>query len=188
MVCVSPIKNNLFMICCQSIANLSLDGNDRSSSIFRVIHDFQDEKVISKLEEEYAVWDISSSVSEVDLMVVDILKRMDEKEILERRVKFKQLVASVNENWKALAEKSALKSFKKIRNKISAHLDLSPVDGKLQPLDIGALDIKWKDIGEVIDEMQVIVEQISLIVCNKSFSWDDLGNDLSKAANDFWES
>ena len=181
------IKNNLLLFCCQDIAKLALDKYDTSPSITRIVEKLQDEKLLAILEDEFSVWYVDPPVSEKDPMVLELLKRMDEKELLDRRVNFKELVKSLNENWRALENKSALDSFKKIRNKVSAHLDVNLVDGKFQPLDIGSLGVKWKDIGETIAEMQFIIEQIGLIVRGASFAWDSLDKNLQNAAKGFWD-
>ena len=181
------IKNNLFLFCCQDIAKLSLDKYETSPSIKRIVEKLQDDKLLATLEEEFSVWYVDPPVGEKDPMVLELLKRMDEKERLERRVNFKEMLNSLNENWRALENKPALGSFKKIRNKVSAHLDVNLVNGKFQPLDIGSLSVNWKDVGETIAEMQVIIEQIGLIVRGASFAWDSLDKNLQNAAKGFWE-
>ncbi|WP_018149714.1 AbiU2 domain-containing protein [Leeia oryzae] len=181
------IKNNLFLYCCQDIAKLTLDKYDTSPSIKRIVDKLQDEKLLATLEDEFSVWYVEPPVGEKDPTVLDLLKRMDEREHLDRRANFKELVKSLNLNWQELENKQALDSFKKIRNKVSAHLDVNLVGGKFQPLDIGSLGVKWKDIGETIAEMQVIIEHIGLIVRGASFAWDSLDNNLQNAAKGFWE-
>ncbi|MBR7745778.1 hypothetical protein [Undibacterium baiyunense] len=182
------IKNNLFLFCCQDIAKLSLDKYDTSPSIKRIVEKLQEDRLLATLEEEFSVWYVEPPSEEKDPMVLDLLKRMDEKAQLERRRAFNELVLRLNENWRKLENKPALDSFKKIRNKASAHLDVNLVNGIFQPLDIGSLGVKWKDIGETIAEMQEIIEQIGLIVRNASFSWDSLDRNLEKASKGFWES
>lgn len=181
------IKNNLFLYCSQDIAKLSLDMYDTSPSIKRIVKKLQDKAILTTLEEEFSVWYVDPPAGETDLTVLELLRRMDEKECLERRSEFRNLVASLNENWHHLETKPALESFKKIRNKVSAHLDVNLVGGKFQPMDIASLGVKWKDIGETIGDMQLIIDQIGLVVRGASFAWDSLDKNLHKAASGFWE-
>lgn len=181
------IKNNLFLYCSQDIAKLSLDKYDTSPSIKRILEKLQDQAILTTLEEEFSVWYADPPAGEQDSSVLELLRQMGEKKCQERRSQFKDLVASLNENWHQLENRPALESFKKIRNKVSAHLDVNLVNGKFQPLDVESLDVKWKDIGETIAEMQLIIHQISLVVRGASFAWDSLDKNLHKAALGFWE-
>lgn len=92
------IKNNLFLYCCQEIAKLALDKYDTSPSIKKIVEKLQDEMLLATLEEEFSVWYVDPPVGEKEPMVLELLKRMDEKERLKRRADFKELVNSLNEN------------------------------------------------------------------------------------------
>lgn len=180
------IKNNLFLICCQDIAKLALDNYETTPSIKRIVEKLQPSELLSILEEEYSIWYVDPPAHEKDPEVLALLKHMDEKEREERRVQFKEFVSRLIEKWRALADKPSLEAFKKIRNKVSAHLDINLIDGKYQPLDIDTLAIKWKDLRETIEQMQEIVELIGLVVRGASFAWDSLDKQLNDTANGFW--
>lgn len=181
------IKNNLFLYCSQDIAKLCLDKYDTSPSIKRIVEKLQDGTNLTALEDEFSVRCADLPDGEKDPAVLELLRQIDEKRSTKRRSQFKNLVASLNDNWRQLESKPALESFKKIRNKVSAHLDVNLVNGKFKPLDIGSLGVKWKDIGETIAEMQLVIAQIGLVVRGASFAWDSLDRNLNIAASGFWE-
>lgn len=181
------IKNNLFLFCCQDISKLCLDNDDKSPSIKTIVSRLQSQPaLLKKLEDQYAVSYIDPPAGEKDTIVLAAFMRKMESEEAERRVKFNELTSQLHTKWSTLSSSHILPKFKTIRDKAAAHIDVHLDNGKYQEIDIGALGIKWEDIGEMIFAMQDIVELIGLIVRAASFSWDDLDRQLKKIADGFW--
>jgi hypothetical protein len=82
----------------------------------------------------------------------------------------------------------ALGAFRTVRDKLTAHTEIRFVADKYQPVDIGALGVKWGDLKTCIVKMQHCVELIGFIVRNAGFAWDMLDRQLSEAAHGFWSS
>jgi len=181
------VKNDLFLFCCQDISKLCLDNDDKSPSIKTIVSRLQSQPTLLKnLEDQYAISYIDPPAGDKDPVVLAAFKRKMESDEAERRVKFNELTLQLHTKWSALSSSHVLPKFKTVRDKVTAHIDVSLGDGKYQEIDIRTLGIKWKDIGESIFAMQDIVELIGLIVRTASFSWDDLDRQLKKIADDFW--
>lgn len=180
------LKNTLFLSCVQDIAKLSLDGDKRTPSICNLVAALDDDDIRQELENRYAIWVIPSAEQEEDPDIVAVLKRMEERERLERRAQFREHYAELQDGWKNLSESPSMEAFLTVRDKVSAHTEVRFVADKYQLLDIGKLGIKWGDIRRNMETMQRLVELLGLIVRNAGFAWDSLDAQLSKAATDFW--
>lgn len=181
------IKNNLFLFCCQDIAKLTLDEYESSASIKKIVRKLEDKRFLVELERELASNYIAPTEKEMNPTTNQALTQYWEREPQERLQKFRQDVGELTNRWGELSSRSSLASFKIIRNKVSAHLDVNLVNGEYRPFDIGALDIKWKDMATAIYEMQVIVALIGSILRDASFAWESLDLQLKRAAQGFWK-
>lgn len=180
------LKNTLFLSCVQDIAKLSLDGDKRTPSIRNLVGALDDPAMRRELEDRYAIWVIPSADQQEDPDIVAALKRMEERERLERREQFRDHYAELQELWKNLAGSPSMHAFLTVRDKVSAHTEVRFVADKYQLVDIGKLGIKWGDVRRNMEIMQRLVELLGLIVRNAGFAWDSLDAQLSNASSGFW--
>jgi len=182
------LRTALFLSCAQDIAKLSLDKDDRTPSIRRLVGALQDASLQGELRERFASWEAPSIEGESDPEILEALNRMRIWEQEGRRSQFDQILASANARCLALESDPALSGFVTIRDKVSAHTEVHLVADKYQFVDVSQLGIKWADIGRIIDVMQALVEELGMLIRNAGFAWDSLEVQLANASAGFWQS
>lgn len=180
------LRNSLVFSCAQDIAKLTLDDDSRTPSISNLIHALAEAEFRQSLREAFAIWRIPLPEEENDPEIIEALRRMELREEAQRRVQFDELYCEATSLWAALSTSKAVKSFKTIRDKVSAHTEVQFVADKYQFVDIGILGIKWGDIRASINQMQRLVEIMGLLIRNAGFAWDSLDEQLRRASGGFW--
>lgn len=180
------LRSSLFLSCAQDIAKLTLDADKRTPSICNLVGALDESAVVAHLEHRYAIWVTPSVEEESDPEIAAALKRMEERERVERQEQFREHLAELRDRWIKLSTAPAMTGFLTVRDKVSAHTEVRFVAEKYQLVDIGTLGIKWRDLRESIESMQRLVELIGLTVRNAGFAWDSLDHQLSKASKGFW--
>lgn len=180
------LRSSLFLSCAQDIAKLTLDVDKRTPSIRNLVGAFDEAALVSELEDRYAIWVIPSVEEETDPEIATALKRIEDRERIERREQFREHMAELRELWTKLSTAPAMTGFLTVRDKVSAHTEVRFVADKYQLTDIGTLGIRWRDLRASIESMQRLVELIGFIVRNAGFAWDSLDHQLSNASKSFW--
>lgn len=180
------LKHSLFLSCAQDIAKLTLDDDPRTPSLSNHIRALTDEGLRSILRERFAIWKTPLMEDEKDHEILEALRRMELREETQRRAQFDELYCEAAALWAALSTSSIVKSFRTIRDKVSAHTEVRLVVDKYQFVDISELGIKWGDIKATVDQMQRLVEIIGLLIRNTGFAWDSLDEQLQRASKGFW--
>jgi AbiU2 len=179
------IRNVLFLSCCQLIANLCFDKDDRCPSIFQIITKLENATLRHQLREVYSIR-VTHTIGSHDSEMLALLKSIEENEQTERRKQFDNFYKDLLVLWSQIASSKSAQSLEKIRNKVAAHYDVSLINGEYKLFDISSLQLKWDDILETISAMQKIIVLINLIVRNADYSWESLDKILSKTTNDYW--
>jgi hypothetical protein len=183
----SILKQSLFLSCAQDIAKLTLDDDPRTPSLNNNIRALTDDALRHTLREQFAIWKIPLAEEETDAEILEALRRMELREEAQRRAQFDELYCEATALWAALSTSPTIKSFKTIRDKVSAHTEVRLVGDKYQFIDIGTLGIKWGDIKATMTQMQRLVEIVGLLIRNAGFAWDSLYDQLRHASEGFWE-
>lgn len=109
------------------------------------------------------------------------------KEVEERRQKFYGMYNELNVVWEAFNNKSSTNTFKTIRDKLTAHLELHlAADGVYRTTDIATLGLKWRDLEDGIYDVEKMVELLNVIVRSAGFAMEDFDEKLEKAVDGFW--
>jgi hypothetical protein len=183
----SLLSGSLAMSCIQDLVKLALDKDDRAPSAANLLRMLSDESLRNELRERFAVWGVPSARDySDDPEVVAALEHMEARDELKRRGKFDELYSELQSKWNELSTSTAFSSFKRARDKISAHTEIRFVADKYRPLTLAELGVNRLDLESAIASLQEIVELISLLVRNASFAWDMLNDQLSRAADAFW--
>ncbi len=180
------LRAALFLSCAQDIAKLALDGDKRTPSIQNLVEALEDATLVAELEDRYATWVVPSVEDETDPDIAEALRRMEERERVERREQFRVYLTELRVRWSELSSTSAMNGFLTVRDKVSAHTEVRWVADKYQLVDIGNLGIKWRDLRLSIESMQRLVEIIGMIVRNAGFAWGALDKQLTVASKSFW--
>lgn len=180
------LKHSLFLSCAQDIAKLTLDDDLRTPSLNNNIRALTDDALRHSLREQFAIWKIPPAEEDTDPEIIEALRRMELREEVQRRAQFDELYCEATALWAALSTSPTIKSFKTIRDKVSAHTEVRLVADKYQFVDIGTLGIKWGDVKVTIGQMQRLVEIVGLLIRNAGFAWDTLDGQLKQASIGFW--
>ena len=179
------LLNALFLSCAQDIAKLTMDQDDRAPSIHNLVRALTDAKLREEFRTRYASWAISP-LNEEDPEVLAALQKMQVKEQAERAEQFDKLYCELTELWAQLSTSSEMKSFKTIRDKISAHTEVRLSADKYQFVDVSKLGLKWGDLRKTVETMQRAVELLGLLVRNAGFAWEMLDEQLDTASTNYW--
>lgn len=180
------LRHSLFLSCAQDIAKLSLDDDKRTPSIKNLVASLRDDSVRGQLRELFSSWHAPLAEEETDPGILEALCKMNLREETERRVQFDASWSEVQQSWADLAASSYMSAFLAIRDKVAAHTEVQYVADKYQFVDIGALGLKWSELGTAIKAMQRLIEGLSLLVRNSGFAWEMLDEQLSRASRNFW--
>lgn len=181
----SILKNSLFFACCQGLAKLSLDASDRAPSVKRFSDALDDPTLVRELKRDYAEY-VTPDVGYFDPQELEALEYINKAEQEAREKEFDLNLQALRAQLVLISSSPTFSAFKTIRDKVSAHTDVQLLDGEYKLVDIGSLEVKWKDIRESINELQKAVELIGIVVRGVSFAWDSLEKNLERAATDFW--
>lgn len=183
----SVLKHSLFLSCAQDIAKLTLDDDARTPSLSNNIEALTDDAFRDTLRERFVIWKIPLAEDERDPEILEALRRMELREEAQRQTQFDELYCEAITLWASLSTSPTIKSFKTIRDRVSAHTEVRLIADKYQFVDIGTLGIKWGDIKTTIEQMQRLVEIIGLLIRNTGFAWDSLDDQLKRASEGFWD-
>lgn len=179
------LMNSLFLSCAQDIAKLSMDTDSRAPSVQNLVQALAVDGVRKQFRIRYASWAITP-INENDPEVLAALQKMQVKEHTERGDHFDQLYSELTQIWTELSSSDVMKSFKTIRDKVSAHTEVRCSADKYQLIDVAKLGFKWGDLKTTVDRMQRLVELLGLLVRNAGFAWEMLDEQLDGASRDFW--
>lgn len=180
------LRYSLVLACIQDIAKFTTDKDARTPSVHNIVRGLDDD-TLRQLRDEFADWNFPIPAEYADdREILAALKRIDAREESERREQFDSLYADMRSRWMALEASPTLRSFRTVRDKVSAHTEIKYVADKYQPVRIEDLGITRADLSTVINDLQEIVELLGLIVRNAGFAWDMLDEQLSRASRDFW--
>lgn len=182
----SILKHSLFLSCAQDIAKLTFDDDPRTPSLNNSIQALADDTLRQTLREQFASWKLTNGKDVTDTEILEALRRMELREEAQLGSQFDELYCEATKLWSALSTSATIKSFRTIRDKVSAHTEVRYVADKYQFVDISTLDIKWGDIKATVEQMQRLVEIIGMLIRNAGFAWESLDEQLKNASAAFW--
>ncbi len=180
------LKTTLLWICVGDLYKVTLDRSARSPSVVNIMTTLDGPSVRDRLRKEFSVR-ILPQVDHEDPSVIAALAQMRAMEEGQRRESFDRSWKQLGDEWTALQAENALNRFKEWRDELIAHADLRQAEGKYRLLDLGSLDLRWSDLGGLLDRVQSIVVLITLLVRHASFDFADLGSSLRNASEAFWD-
>lgn len=185
------LRHTLFLSCAQDVAKLCTDTDNRTPSVNKIVDALEDEALRSRLREMFSVrepnqWDNQNN--EDDPHIRASLAEFDRRDEEERRTQYDNLHVELTQEWNELSSSEAFQSFRVIRNKVSAHMEIRLVDNEYRAQDIEQLGISFSDLGDTIDSMESIVELIGLTVRSCNFAWDSYHTQMTTMADAFWNS
>jgi hypothetical protein len=163
-------------VCVLDIAHITLESDERSPSIKKVMSDLQNQSTLKLLRSDFiAVW-AGTKASVPDF----------EERAIEAAARFDRDLATARGGWAALEASTRLKGFKTFRDKNLAHVELMYESGRYEQLKVSALGIKWKDIGLILDEIQPVVLALNSICRAAGMDMADTRERFAESATVFW--
>lgn len=182
----SILKDSLFLSCAQDIAKLTLDDDTRTPSLKIIIRALGNDTLRLTLREQFVAWEIPQEEDEIEPEILEALRRIELREEAQRGAQFDDLYCEATGLWSALSDSSTIKSFRTIRDKVTAHTEVHLVVDQYQLVDIGTLGIKWGDMKSTLEQMQRVVEIIGMIIRNAGFAWESFDEQLKRASMGLW--
>lgn len=182
------LRHSLFLSCCQDIAKVVMDNHDQTPSVRRLVDALGNPLVRSELRKRYSVVQPAITDGEPDEGLLELLRRMDEREAKQLGEEFDRHYANLLHVWSTLASSEVIAGFVKIRDKASAHTELTIQDGAYSFFDISTAGVTWGDLRTTIASVQHAVELLGAVIRGAGFAWGMLDEQLARAAGDFWSS
>ena len=181
------IKYSLFYGCAQDIARITLDNDKRTPSICGIITPLLiNTGLLDELCVRYSSWGyIVRETDDAELRAALESHLAEETEL--RRQKFHATFNKLIADWDAFKVKQSTDAFKIIRDKLTAHLELHLCsDDVYRITDIAKLGLKWRDLGEAIKDVEIMITALNSIVRNAGFAMEDFDEGLEKAIQGYW--
>lgn len=156
------IRRVLFLSCAQDIAKLACDRHEKTPSIRKMMGALEGDALRGKLREEFATREVLSNEGPTDPVALFGSVDFETRKREPRRQRFDKAYSEAVSLWKQLSESYALKKFRTIRDKLSAHTEVTRDGvGFRRAVDIGKLGIgsaDWqKTIGLIQDRCSAYV-------------------------------
>jgi hypothetical protein len=179
------LTNMMLHACILDIAKVALDKNKRTPSVAQLVAALAETGVVEQLREEFAIWRLAPTSGD-DPAVLELLRAMEMREEETRRAQFDDLVTAVRADWEELLASPALASFAVMRDKLIAHSELWHDGTKYRPLDVSSLRLKFGGLRIVIQRLQVLIDQLTLIYRNSSFDFAMLDEQVKQNSKELW--
>jgi len=179
------LRRSLFLSCCQDIAKLVRDSDSNTPSITRILTDLALPTIRADLRQRICDAELSSERLETDPTLAAIYRAREPDQITKYGAEFDEKYDAAMTAWEQLQGCAVVKACYTIRNKITAHTEISR--STYQPIDISTLGITYDGLKPTIDAMQDLVEMIGGLVRGASFTWERFNSVMTESAYDFWE-
>lgn len=179
------LGNTMLNACILDIVNIALDNDKRTPSITKLMGALDDERLVAELREDFAIWGLRPA-GESDPNILRILEAADRHEEEMRRQKFDLLLEDAGTRWQEIVESPVLSGFRSMRDKLIAHNELWHDGSGYRPLDVSTLGLRYGDVKAVIEQIQPLVDCLTLLYRNASYDFPMLIQQLTRARDEFW--
>jgi hypothetical protein len=174
---------DLFLLCAQETAILVNDKSDKVPSFTNIFRSLGRPGVVTALRDGFSRNTIPASASPLDL---EYLQHEQRAMTRAYRRRFNRVYSKLMLRWSRLTQDPRLQKFQILRDKRTAHFELSFAGGEYRSLDINSLGIKWADLGGVVREIERVVLALNLIIRKSSNDLSSLNKEARQDAKDFW--
>jgi AbiU2 len=179
------LRSALLQLCALDIAKIVHDGDNRSPNVKALLASLDDDRLRLELREEFAIW-YPELTEEDDQAATALPQEAERREEEKRRKRFDELLAEARDRSAKLAVSNAIMSFRRMRDELVAHNQLTFAGNAYVPLDVTKLGLKLGDFGKVIDELERLMDLLTLLFRNASFDFPMLREQLVKDRDAFW--
>ena len=156
------MRINLYYLCIQDLANLLGDRCSKTPSVENLMNELWDPAITRTLRDQV--------VSQARYsMHPPILKEALDREQKRKMIGFGVRMSRLNKSWELLSRAKHADSFKKVRDKITAHAELQFDRTTYNRFPIASLGLKWGDLKSALDNTEPIVLAIDRIIRGGGF-------------------
>lgn len=178
------LRHALFCGIALDVVNLTCDNDKRCPSVRNIISILSDHCVVGILRQRYTDYNhprpAGSPLSGKDV------ERINKKERDKRRKKFDRTLARANKAWDDFGVQSWLQGFKTLRDKHTAHLEVRLTADGYQFIDLAKLGLKLGDVGEAVERLASIAEDLNLVVRGAGFDMKRAASQIRADVAGFW--
>ncbi len=180
------LRHTLFLGLIQDIANIALDRDDRSPSLQNISRLLENGETKSQLRKAYSSYVLPGKELETDQAILEELIRIENERSSALGDEFDKYYDEFFKLWEELKLSSEIKSFKTIRDKVTAHTEINSNTIAYARLDIDSLNVKWKDPEALINKIHRLVKLCGYVARMAGFNWEDLDMRLKQDSQSFW--
>jgi hypothetical protein len=107
--------------------------------------------------------------------------RQNDKEIV-----FDNALKQVRSEWDEVTGSELYKKIKGVRNSLVAHYEMCGEGSERRLKSPEDFDLNWDDAQKYFEKVKPIIENMLLIIHNRTFLYDVSRDNWDKIANDFW--
>lgn len=151
------IRHVLFCDCAKDIINLCFDTQRNAPSLSTIVSHLQDREVRSALEKRYGGARL-----------------------------FDEVHGGILGSWDSFTRQKWVGPLRKLRDKVTAHLEVKKKDGQYVVVDVKALGLKWRDLDRALQLLDPVVLDINSVTRNSGFDMVGAMKLFERAAAAFW--
>jgi hypothetical protein len=174
----------LFSSCAQDIIKLTIDNDKRSPSVTNVMTILADESIRHELRKRYSVWVLpwepGSKLNEEDIVKFE---RQEQTRLLGE---FDQTFLELQKAWDDFNAQPWVTGLLKLRDKNTAHLEITKTEGGYKPVAVESLGLKWGDLGEAVNRLEGLVLKVNVISRQAGFAIEDAKAQFDRTSKAFW--
>ena len=167
----------------QEIVKVCLDTGDKTPSIRNLSTALKDEQTLQTLKRKYSRR-APPKIEGLEQEIIDQLQKQDESEL---RLEFDETYERFRKTSAELLSSDALAGYKTIRDKLIAHNELGKSDEGYSFFDIKVLSLKYGQERRVLEAAKDVVNDLDVLVCNASFSWNHFFERETRDVCRFWD-
>lgn len=181
------LRVTLYRACALEAVNLIRDRDPRTASLKNLVDSLEEEEIRDALEVEYT--ELGPLPKDAALAPVrDLLIADRETRAAELTEEFHERLAQLQRAYSRLAGSGTVSRFKSLRNKSIAHAEVVREEREWSLFDPAALDLRWSDLGPLVDALEEPVQLATSVFRQASFDFEMLTEQHDRVSTGFWGS
>ena len=176
------ISRALFWYHIQEIWKIACDRGKKTPSLPNQFKIIEDPNIKSELKKQYSVW-----TSTTDKSKPELFDEIEKKEEEDRRKKFENIYEETLSDWRKLKNSNDYKNIQILRDKNTAHNEVSLNEKTCEFVGISKANLKFGDEWKFLKRLQKIIVNLDLLIRQSSFMWEDFDHKIKKSSLSFWD-
>ena len=104
----------------------------------------------------------------------------------DKEIEFDNALKQVRSEWEEVTGSELYKTIKGVRNSLVAHYEMCGEGSERRLKSPEDFDLNWDDAQKYFEKVKPIIENILLIIHNRTFLYDESRDNWDKIADEFW--